>query len=481
MATIAQADSAPATLARASDIQSERGNPHWTRHPGDRALDTIPGDDGWPVVGTTLTQLADPAGFNQRMVAAHGPVYRTRSFGRRGVNLIGPDANELVLFDRDRLFSNEQGWGPILNLLFPRGLMLMDHDAHRIDRRALSVAFKPEPMKAYCDLLNRDIAAGAQSWGAGADQFGLRVYDAIKALTLQTAATSFLGLPLGPEAERLGQAFTAMVQASVAPIRRPLRWTAMGKGVAGRRMLVTWFTRLLDERRADPGQDMFSQFALARRDDGTLLPADVVVDHMIFLLMAAHDTITSSFTTLIWHLACNPDWQDRLRAEAAAVTGTTPGGPVPALPQDALARMELTDLAFKEALRIMPPVPAMPRRALRDFTFGGHHIPAGTTVGINPAAVHADPVLWPEPDRFDPLRFTPDKVAARHKYAWVPYGGGAHMCLGLHFATMQTKILTHHVLSRYQVSVPDGYAPRWQAWPIPRPRDGLQLELRRIC
>lgn len=463
--------------ARASDIQTDRGNPHWTRYPGDTALDAIPGEDGWPIVGTTFAQLADPDAFTRRMVAKHGPVYRSRSFGQRGVELIGPEANELVLFDRDKLFSNEQGWGPILNLLFPRGLMLMDHDAHRIDRRALSVAFKPEPMKAYCDLLGRDIARTTQDWGAGADRFDIRMYDAIKALTLQTAATSFLGLPLGPEADRLGKAFTVMVQASVAPVRRPLPFTAMGRGVAGRRMLVEWFTGLLTERRANPGQDMFSQFALATRDDGSLLPADVVVDHMIFLLMAAHDTITSSFTTLIWQLAQNPDWQERLRAEALAATG---GAGRPLAHAD-LAKLELTELAFKEALRLMPPVPAMPRRALRDFTFMGHHIPAGTTVGINPAAVHADPALWPDPERFDPMRFTPDQVAARHKYAWVPFGGGAHMCLGLHFATMQTRILAYHILTRYRINAAPGYVPRWQAWPIPRPRDGLRLELRRIC
>lgn len=473
-----QALRAPAATAGA-DIQNERGNPHWTRFPGDAALDHIPGEDGWPLVGTTFLQLADPIGFGERMVRRHGPVFRTRSFGRRGVTLIGPDANELVLFDRERLFSSEQGWGPLLNLLFPRGLMLMDHEAHRLDRRALGIAFKPGPMRAYAAQLDADIARGVERWGtAGAGAATpIRLYDAIKALTLQTAATSFLGLPFGPEADRLNTAFVAMVQASVAPIRRPLPFTAMGRGVAGRRFMVDFFTRLLRERRASPGQDMFSQFALATRDDGALLAEDVVVDHMIFLMMAAHDTITSSATTLFWHLARDQDWQERLRAECRAVAG----GDARPIAHDDLARLELTELAFKEALRIMPPVPSLPRRALRDFTFGGYRIPAGTTVGISPAAVHADPALWPDPERFDPLRFTADKVAARHKYAWVPFGGGAHMCLGLHFATMQTRILVNHILTRYRVEAAPGYAPRWQAWPIPKPRDGLRLTLRRIC
>lgn len=467
---------------RAHEIQSEKGNPHWTSLTSESALDHIPGDDGWPVVGTTFQQLADPIGFGQRMQARHGPVFRSRSFGRRQVTLIGPDANELVLFDREKLFSSEQGWGPVLNLLFPRGLMLMDFAGHRADRRALSIAFKPEPMRHYCDLLNGDIARVVEGWGEGERLF----YPAIKALTLETAATSFLGLPFGPEADRLNQAFVDMVQAAVAPIRRPLPFTAMGKGVAGRNLMVEYFTRLLRERRASPGQDMFSQFALARRDgpdgetEGELLAEDVVVDHMIFLMMAAHDTITSSFTTLIWQLATHQDWQEKLRAEARAAASGPGSLDGRMLPYEALGQMDLTDMAFKEALRIMPPVPSTPRRALRDFTFAGHRIPAGTMVGISAAAVHADPAIWPNPERFDPMRFAPEAVAARHKYAWIPYGGGAHMCLGLHFAVMQTKVLLHHILSRYVVETKPSYAPAWQAWPIPKPRDGLRITLRRI-
>lgn len=455
-----------------TDLHTDRANPHWIRLGGDAKLDHIPGEDGWPILGTTMMQLADPMGFQRRMVETYGPVFRTRSFGRRGVNLIGADANELVLFDREKLFSNEQGWGPVLNLLFPRGLMLMDFDAHRMDRRALSIAFKPEPMRAYCNVLNTGIAAAVDRWGGP-----MRFYDAIKALTLDTAAASFLGLPLGPEADALNKAFVDMVQASVGVVRRPLPFTKMGRGVAGRRLMVDYFSRLVRERRADPGQDMFSQFALATRDDGSLLPEDVVVDHMIFLMMAAHDTITSSATVLFWQLAANPDWQDRLRAEARAVTG---GDGLPLAYED-LGRMELTEMAFKEALRFMPPVPNMPRRALRDFTFGGYQIPAGTPIGISPAAVHADPAHWPDPARFDPLRFTPDQVAARHKYAWVPFGGGAHMCLGLHFAYMQVKLLVSHILTRYEVALQPGTPSPWQAWPIPKPRDGLRVEMRRIC
>jgi cytochrome P450 len=150
----------------------------------------------------------------------------------------------------------------------------------------------------------------------------LRFYPAIKKLTLDLAADSFIGLPWGPEADRINEAFVDMVQASVAPVRRPLPFTKMKKGVDGRAFLVEYFTRETLRRRAEGGgQDMFSQFATATREDGSLLPADEVVDHMNFLMMAAHDTITSSATSLIYHLATNPEWQEKLRAEIIAVTG----------------------------------------------------------------------------------------------------------------------------------------------------------------
>ena len=82
---------------------------------------------------------------------------------------------------------------------------------------------------------------------------------------------------------------------------------------------------------------------------------------------------------------------------------------------------------------------------------------------------------WDYPETFDPMGFTPDKVNSRHKYAWFPFGGGAHMCLGLHFAYMHVKILMHHLLTSVRVEIADGYAPEWQPWPIPKPKNGLKV------
>jgi cytochrome P450 len=134
-------------------------------------------------------------------------------------------------------------------------------------------------------------------------------------------------------------------------------------------------------------------------------------------------------------------------------------------------------MAFKEAMRLSPPVPSLPRRAVRDVEFMGFRIPAGTNVNINPLYTHHMPALWPEPERYDPTRFTVEAARERHKFAFVPFGGGAHMCLGLNFAYMQAKCFTWHFLNRFRVSIADGYRPGWRMWPIPYPRDGLEVTL----
>jgi len=441
-------------------------NPHWLPRNPPRVLDAIPGERGWPVVGNTFEVLKNPHAFSKRMVAKYGTVYRNNSFGGDSVVLLGPDANELVLFDKEKNFSSEQGWGPVLNLVFPRGLMLMDFDKHRADRKTLSVAFKPEPMRHYAEQLDAGIAAQVGDWA----NRPMRFYDAVKALSLDLAAASFLGVPLGPEAAKINRAFVDEVQASVSPIRSPLPGTSMRRGVKARDYLVEFFTREIPARREGDGQDFFSQFCRATDDDGQPLAADAIVDHMNFLMMAAHDTITSSATSLIMLLGRNVAWQERLREEIAAI-GSNDGS----VPTAQLDRLVLTEYAFKEALRMMPPVPSIPRRALRAFDFGGYHIPAGSFVGVNPAYTHTMPEHWPDPHTFDPMRFSPEASKGRHRFAWVPFGGGAHMCIGLHFATMQIRILVAHLLSRYRIELDEGSGEDWQIFPIPKPKDGLPL------
>ncbi|WP_035722512.1 cytochrome P450 [Bradyrhizobium sp. ARR65] len=442
--------------------------------PKRNSLKHIPGDEGWPLIGHTLQILADPKGFIEKRAQKYGLVYRSHIFGETSVVLLGPDGNELVMFDQDKLFSSEHGWGSILELLFPRGLMLRDFEEHRIHRKALSVAFKAGPMQSYLAKLDRGIAARIAQWRKQPGE--MKIYPAMKQLTLDLAATSFLGADIGPEVDTINRALIDMVAAAVAPIRRPLPGTQMARGVNGRKRIVAYFSEQIPIRRVKGGDDLFSQLCQAKDENDKLLSAQDVIDHMSFLMMAAHDTLTSSLTSFVGELAAHPGWQQKLRDEVMALR-LAADDPISS---GELDKLPLTEMAFNEALRKKPPVPSMPRRAVRDFSFMGFAIPAGTLVGVNPLFTHHMPAIWPDPDTFDPLRFTGEAQRARHRFAFVPYGGGAHKCLGQHFAYMQAKCFARHFLQNLSVSLPQGYKPEWQIWPIPKPRDGLRVVVKPV-
>ena len=296
----------------------------------------------------------------------------------------------------------------------------------------------------------------------------MRFYPAIKQLTLDLAADSFIGLPFGTEADRINTAFVDMVQASIAPIRRPLPFTQMKArrrwpGLPGR----VFHCRSAQAARAGRRQDMFSQFATATDEYGELLPIDEVVDHMNFLMMAAHDTITSRArrrSFICWPRIPNG------RRRCATNCWASSGSPGADLAYEDMGKPELTEMAFKEALRLIAPVPSIPEtRSARLSACGA--TPFRRARGS--ASIRIWYITWRSIGRTGPVRSDAvhaEKVKARHKYAWVPFGGGAHMCLGLHFAYMQTKILMAHLLTRYRVEVEEGYDPAWQAWPIPQPK-----------
>src|SRR6201995_892096 len=159
----------------------------------------------------------------------------------------------------------------------------------------------------------------------------------------------------------------------------------MARGVAGRKRIVAYFAEQIPIRRAKGGgDDLFSQLCHATHEDGALLSERDVIDHMSFLMLAAQDTLTSSLSGFVGDLAAHPDWQQKLRDEVAGL-GLAKDAPTSF---DDLEKLPLSEMAFKEALRMKPPVPSIPRRAMRDFTFKGFAIPGGTAVGVNPLFTH---------------------------------------------------------------------------------------------
>ncbi|WND02661.1 cytochrome P450 [Temperatibacter marinus] len=436
-------------------------------------LKEVPGENGWPIIGNTFKVLKNPVEYGQKMRAKYGDMYYSNTFFKKVVNVRSPEAYQQILMDRNKDFSSERGWNHWIGKVFPRGLMLLDFDEHKAHRHIMAPAFKTQPMKHYCDVMNQEIPLRIKEW---ADKEKIEFYPSIKQLSLDLATKVFFGDIDDSLAKKINTSLTDMVLASVAPIRVALPFTQMSKGIKGRKFVSNYIQSEIPNRRAGDGDDIFSHMCRAQDDEGNSFSDQEIIDHMNFLWMAAHDTITSSTTTLVHELARHPEWQDKLRQEIADLGQNEPG-----VSYDRMHDLPLTECAFKEALRIHPPVPSIARETVRDVEIDGFHIPQGTHIGLMPAATHMDEDIWPEPEKFDPLRFTESGgVKQRHKYAWIPFSGGAHMCIGLHFAYMQSKLIMAHLLPNYELKVPEGYQAEFQMLPLTKPKDGLPITLKKL-
>lgn len=441
-----------------------------------------------PYAGPTLEYVTDPLGMMRRRLDRHGPVSETRFLGKRWTILLGPDACDHALRNPDKAFANGPGWGELVGPFFDRGLMLLDFAEHHGHRRLMQQAFTRQRLEGYAAALGPAVSAGLDAWPVGAPVGApgqgatLDAYPALKQLTLGLATQVFLGAP--PDAARsdadraelaaVNRAFVDCVQAATSFVRAPLPGTRWGRAVAGRRLLEDYLGRQLAARQAtgDPGgDDLLSALLAARDDDGSAFDDRAVVDHMIFLLMAAHDTSTLTTSTILDQLGRDPQWQERLREEAAHLPDHPTLAELEALPS--------FELVMKEALRLVPPVPVLARRTVKETEVLGHHVPADRLTAVMLHLSHHLPELWDEPERFDPDRFAePRREDKRHRAGWEPFGGGVHKCLGLHFAGLEVKLLLHQVLRRWRWTTPRPTPTPLSYLSLPVPRDGLPIELR---
>jgi len=407
--------------------------------------------------------------------AKFGPVSEISFLGNRWTVLLGPDACGAALRNADKAFASGPGWGRLVGPFFERGLMLLDFEEHHRHRRLMQEAFTRPRLAGYTAALGPAVAAGLDGWEVGP---GFPVYPALKELTLDLATQVFMGgadLATPGELDEVNEAFIACLQAATALVRLPIPGTRWGRALAGRRLLEEFFGRHLASKRASrdgPARDdLFSVLSGLRDEDGSGLSDADVVNHMIFLLMAAHDTSTITVSTIVRHLGAHPEWQQRLRDEAAGL---------PDCPDlDQLDQLVSFDMVMKECLRLLPPVPVLARRTVKDTEVLGVQIPAGRLVGVMLHLSHHLPEYWPDPECFDPERFAADRREDKvHRHAWEPFGGGVHKCLGMAFAGAEVKLIVHQLLRRFEWSLDADYRDRLNYHSLPFPADGQPVDLR---
>ena len=349
--------------------------------------------------------------------------------------------------------------------------MLLDFEEHLYHRRVMQQAFTHERLEGYFSRLGPAIRTGMSGWEDGAR---VNFYPTIKQLSLDLATEVFMDSRVDAGSDRINAAFVATVRAGTSFVRFPIPGSRWSAGLQGRRVLEDFFREQLPAKRRGDGDDLFSALCHAETDDGERFTDDDIVNHMIFLMMAAHDTTTITTSIVAYHLAKYPEWQERARSESLAL-GDAP------LSIDDLGRLPTLDLVIKESLRLVPPVPGLARETARDTDVLGHFVPAGTMVVVSPWFNHFHTGYWSEPGRFDPERFSEARQEDKaHKYAWMPFGGGMHKCIGQHFGLLEVKDLLHELLRTRRWSVASDYELALDTIGLPVPADGLPVRMERL-
>jgi cytochrome P450 len=208
--------------------------------------------------------------------------------------------------------------------------------------------------------------------------------------------------------------------------------------------------------------------------EGVPLSTSVARDQAVTLLFAGHDTTTTTFTFLAHELGRNPAAREAVEEELDRVVGTR--NPT-AVELDGQA-LPVLERSLKETLRRYPAAWVGPRRATRDVTIGGVEIPAEVGVHYSSWATHHLPSLYPDPFRFDPDRFLPEREAALPRGAYVPFGGGSRMCLGKRFGEYELRALAAILFSRARLEPIAGQDPRIVTTPTLGPKGGLRFTVR---
>jgi len=420
------------------------------------------------LLGRALGYRRGNVGALEKIRDDHGDLVWIHIFGGlRVLAFLSADGLEVGLRNKDGAYSNRLGWERFLDHVFPGAILAMDGDQHRYHRRILQEAFTRANLDGYVAQMNPVIGRRIESLRT---RRSADIHPFVKSLTLDIATRVFMGAEPGADADRLNRAFVDAVEASIALVRVPVWPLPYYKGLRGQAFLAERFRQLLGDKRAQETPDLFSKLCHVRSEDGEAFTDEEVVHHMVFVMMAAHDTSTSTLSTAIYHLAKHPEWQERLRKRSLALPDE--------LSLDELEQLEEHTWVMNESLRLHPPLPFMPRVTVADTEFAGYRIPAGVLTGFAPLVVHRDPRLWTRPHAFDPARFSNERAEHKsHPYAFAPFGGGRHLCVGKRFGQLEIRSTLHQMLKKVRWSVPDGYEMPFQFMPIGKPTDGLPVRI----
>jgi cytochrome P450 len=428
-------------------------------------------------MGRTMRIARDPLPILLSLYERYGPIFSVRVFHHPVVFMLGPEANHFITVAHPESFHWREGsFGDLVPLLGD-GLLTIDDAYHDRAREIMMPAFHRRQVAAAVEVMREEAEAAIAGLRPGEV---VDLYEWMRGLAMRIAMRALLGLD--PDEAGKGAAAAEHFERALGFYgvdfhMRLLRgpgspWSRM---VASRAVLDEIVYGEIAQRRADPDPgktDVLSLLTGVRDEAGEGFSDREVRDQVMTLMFAGHDTSTSTLTFMMHELARHPEVVARLAEEQERVLG----GALPEI--DRLEReMPYLEMVLDEVLRLYPPAWIGPRRAVRDFEFGGHGVARGSYVNYCSWASHRIPEVFPDPEAFVPERFAPERKAALPRGAYVPFGGGRRICIGKRFGQTEVKLVATMLLQRLRLDALPGRTMTVRQMPTLSPRGGLEMRV----
>ncbi|KAK2981583.1 hypothetical protein RJ640_011113 [Escallonia rubra] len=417
-------------------------------------LNLPPGNMGWPFIGETLGYLkpysATSIGeFMEQHISRFGNIYKSNLFGERTIVSADAGLNRFILQNEGKLFecSYPRSIGGILGKW---SMLVLVGDMHR-DMRTISLNFLSNA-RLRTPLL-KDVEDHTllvlRSWK---DNSTFCAQDEAKKFTFNLMAKHIMSLDPGkPETEQLKKEYITFMKGVVsAPLNFP--GTAYRKALKSRSTILKFIGSRMEERTSESTEDDLLGWVLKHSN----LSKEQILDLVLSLLFAGHETSSVSIALAIYFLEGCPSAVQQLREEHIEIARSKKKSGDVELNWDDYKKMEFTQSVISETLRLGNVVRFLHRKALKDVRYKGYDIPCGWKVLPVIAAVHLDPSLFYQPQHFNPWRWQNSTgLSTTTSNNFMPFGGGPRLCAGSELAKLEMAVFIHHLVLNFQWHLAD--------------------------
>ncbi|GFQ08335.1 beta-amyrin 28-oxidase, partial [Phtheirospermum japonicum] len=439
------------------------------------------GSYGWPILGETLEFLrvglnGTPDKFmKDRMEKYKSHVFKTSLMGEHMVVLCGPAGNKFLFSNENKLVT--VWWPSSVRRLLGPCVATSGGDEGKQMRKMVSCFMSPDAFtRLYIKTMDLVSQQHIKTHWQGTEE--VKVFPTIKLYTFELACRLFMSLEDPVRISNLATLFNVFLKGIISihfdfPGTRFYNAKKATSAIKNHlRIIVSRRRAALEEKNPDvPPQDLMTHLLITPDENGKLMPESVIVNNILMLLFAGHDTSSVAITMVMKSLAELPEIYEKVMREQNEIAKSKGAGEY--LQWEDIQKMRYSWNVVCEAIRLSPPVIGAFREALTDISYAGYDIPKGCKLYWSSSLTHRDPSLFEDPAKFDTSRF---EGVGPTPFSYVPFGGGPRMCLGKEFARLEILIFLHNIVMRFRWKmVIPGEKIAYD--PMPIPIEGLPIRL----